>query len=67
MILFLTKIGSNTILVSDYTYHINRNTIQNYTINENTANDYNLEFILKIQVTSTHYKVYIMLMHTLAL
>ena len=44
-ILFI-KIGSNKVLVLDYTYHINRNIFQNYTINENTINDYNLEFIL---------------------
>ena len=38
------KIGSNKVLVLDYTYHINRNMFQNYTINENTVNDYKLEF-----------------------
>ena len=40
-ILFI-KIGSNKILVLDYTYHINKNIFQNCTINENTINDYNL-------------------------
>ena len=43
-ILFI-KISSNKALVLDYTVHINRNIFQNYTINKNTANDYNLEFI----------------------
>ena len=38
------KIGSNKALLLDYTYHINR-TFQNYTINVNTVNDCNLEFI----------------------
>ena len=40
------KIGSTKVLLLDYTYHINRNIFQNYTINENTINGYNLEFIL---------------------
>ena len=44
-ILFI-KIGSNKVLVLDYTYHINRNIFQNYTINENSLNNYDLEFIL---------------------
>ena len=44
-ILFI-KIGSNKILVSDYTYHINRNIFQNYTINVNSLNNYGLELIL---------------------
>ena len=44
-ILFI-KIGSTKVLLLDYTYHINRTIFQNYTINENTINDYNLEFIL---------------------
>ena len=29
------KIGSTKVLLLDYTYHINRNIFQNYTINEN--------------------------------
>ena len=33
------KIGSNKVLILDYTYHINRNIFQNYSINENTIND----------------------------
>ena len=33
-------------MVLDYTYHINRNIFQNYTINENSLNNYDLEFIL---------------------
>ena len=41
-----TKIGFNKALVLDYTYHININIFQNYTINENTINDYNSEFFL---------------------
>ena len=41
------KIGSTKVLLLDYTYHINRNIFQNYSINENTINDYDLEFILK--------------------
>ena len=40
------KIGSNKVLVLYYTYHTNRTIFQNYTINENTINGYNLEFIL---------------------
>ena len=36
------KIGSTKVLLLDYTYHINRNIFQNYTINENTINDYHL-------------------------
>ena len=39
------KIGSNKVLLLDYTYHINRIIFQNYTINANTINGYNLEFI----------------------
>ena len=35
------QIGSNKLLILDYTYHINRNIFRNYTINENTINDYN--------------------------
>ena len=45
-ILFI-KMGSNKVLILYYTYHINRNIFQNYTINENTINDYNLEYIFK--------------------
>ena len=45
-ILFI-KMGSNKVLVLDYTYHINRNTFQNYTINENSLNSYGLEFTFK--------------------
>ena len=33
-------------MVSDDTYYINRNVFQNYTINENSLNNYDLEFIL---------------------
>ena len=44
-ILFI-KIGYNKVLVVYYTYHINRTSFQNYTINEHTINDYNLEPIL---------------------
>ena len=40
------KIGSTKVVLLDYTYHINRTIFQNYSINENTINDYNLEFIL---------------------
>ena len=32
--IILTKIGSNKMLLLDYTYYINRNILQNYTINE---------------------------------
>ena len=38
-VLFI-KIGSNNVLVSDYTYHINRNILQNYSTNENLFNNY---------------------------
>ena len=40
------KISSTKVLLLDYTYHINITIFQNYTINENTINDYNLELIL---------------------
>ena len=44
------KIGSNEVLILEYTYHINRNIFQNYTTNENSSNNYdssnNLEYIL---------------------
>ena len=43
-ILFI-RIGSNKVLILDHTYHINRNIFQNYTINENSLNNYDLEFI----------------------
>ena len=43
-ILFI-KIGSNKALLLDYTYHINRNIFQNYTINENMVNEYGLEYL----------------------
>ena len=41
MILFF-KIGSNKLLLLDRTYHINRHTFQNYTINEIIINSYGL-------------------------
>ena len=44
--ILIIKTGSNKILVLDYTYHVNRNIFQYYTINENTINDYNLQFSL---------------------
>ena len=40
------KIGSNKVLVLDYTYNINKNVFQNSTINGNPLNNYDLEFIL---------------------
>ena len=40
------QICYDKVLILYYTYHIDRNIFQNYTINENTINDYNLEFIL---------------------
>ena len=36
------KIGSNKLLILDYTYFINRNIFQNYTINENIIINYGL-------------------------
>ena len=42
----LIKIGSNRTLLLDYTYFINRNIIQNYTTDESTINDNNLERVL---------------------
>ena len=36
------KIGSNKILILDYTYHINRKVFQTYTINEHIINNYDL-------------------------
>ena len=49
--MIFVKIGSNNILVLDCTYHVNRNIFQNYTINENTVNDYSLEFNLDNTIT----------------
>ena len=40
-VLFI-KIGSNKVLILYYTYHINRDIFQNYTINENFVNNYDL-------------------------
>ena len=39
------KIGSNRLLFLDHTYFTNRNIFQNYSINENLINSYDLEFI----------------------
>ena len=39
------KIGSKRIVL-DYTYHINRNIFQYYTIHENVLNPFQLEYIL---------------------
>ena len=36
------KIGSNKVLLLDYTYHKNRTIFQNYNINENIINNYGL-------------------------
>ena len=44
-ILFI-KVGSNKLLVLDYTCHMNITMFQNYTINENPLNNYDLELIL---------------------
>ena len=44
--IILIKIGSNRTLLLDYTYFINRNIIQNYTTDESTINDNNLERVL---------------------
>ena len=41
------KIGSHKVLILNHTHHVNRNIFHNYSINENTTNDYNLEFIFK--------------------
>ena len=40
--ILFNKIGSNKVLILDDTYHINRNIFQNYTINENLVNSYDL-------------------------
>ena len=40
------KVGSNKVLRLDHTYHINIKMFQNYTINANTINNYDLYFIL---------------------
>ena len=45
-VLFI-KIGYHKVLILDYTYHMNRNIFQNFTINENLVNSYDLEFIPK--------------------
>ena len=36
------KIGSTKVLLLYYTYHINRNIFQNYSINESLLNNYDL-------------------------
>ena len=46
MILLFTKVDSNTLLLLDYTYVINRHIYQNYTINEHLINNYDLQVIL---------------------
>ena len=51
-ILFI-KIGSNRVLVLDYTYNIKRNIFPNHTIIENSLNNYDLEFI--VNNTSNEY------------
>ena len=51
-VLFI-EIGSNSLLISDYTYHTNKNIFQNYSIHGNTINDYNFEFIFN--TTSNEY------------
>ena len=43
-VLFI-KIGSNKVLILDYTYHMNRIIFQSYTINENLVNNYDSQFI----------------------
>ena len=40
-ILFI-RICYNKVLILDHTYHINRKIFQNYTINENSLNNYDL-------------------------
>ena len=40
------KIGSNKVLLLDYTYHIDRTVFQNDNINENLINNCDLEFVL---------------------
>ena len=43
-VLFIER-SSNKVLILDYTYHINRNIFQNYSIKGNTMNGYSLELI----------------------
>ena len=38
------RIGSTKVLLLDYTYYINRIIFQNYNINENSPNNYDLYF-----------------------
>ena len=40
--ILLTKMGSNKVLILDYTCHIDRNVFQNYIINGNSLNNYEL-------------------------
>ena len=49
------KIGSNKILLLDYTYHINRTIVQNYAVNENIMSNYGLDVFLNN--TSNEYDV----------
>ena len=39
------KTGFTKVLLFDYTYHIKRTIFQNYTINQNTVNEYGLEYL----------------------
>ena len=48
--LLFIKIGSNKVLVLNYIYHINRTIFQNYTINENSLNKYDLELMTIITI-----------------
>ena len=57
--LLFIKIGSNKVLVLNYIYHINRIIFQNYTINENSLNNYDLEFMLTTLQMNTIYNQFI--------
>ena len=41
-VIMFIKISANNILILDYTYFINRNIIQKYTVNEHKINNYDL-------------------------
>ena len=54
--IIFVKIGSNKTLLLDYTYFINRNIFQNYTINKILLNSYDLD--INPNGTSTEYDLH---------
>ena len=44
--IIFVKLDTSRLLLLDFTYHINRNIFQNYTIQHDSVKPYNLEFVL---------------------